>query len=106
MFFTAAEMAIGAYARGAREAGLLSLPLSILAMAAGYATFPLDARGIADWYYYVPLLNAAALVKELATDIIIPAHIMLVTLSLLLCSAAFVAMCAGLLSGEKSLLRG
>ncbi len=61
--FSAIEFLISLYARSSKAAQTFSVPVLILASAAGYAAFAVDMRSLSLWYYNVPLLNIGLAVK-------------------------------------------
>lgn len=80
MVFGALELAISIYARSFKEASTYLSPLTIIAMIPTYATYMLDARNIANFYFHIPLANGVCILKELIAGIYNVNHL-LTTLS-------------------------
>ncbi len=69
MVFGALELAISMYARSFKEAQTYLGPLTIIAIIPAYATYMLDAKNIANYYFHIPLANSVCLLKELVSGI-------------------------------------
>jgi sodium transport system permease protein len=63
--FSAAELALSFLARSIREAHSFFLPLLIIAVSAGYATFGIDPVHSSLWNYAIPLANIPLTVKAI-----------------------------------------
>lgn len=97
MFFGALELAVSIYARSFKEAQTYLVPFSIIPLFAAYGTMMMDAKNIPFLYFNIPMVNVAAVVKELIAGIYDYTHIGLtigwsvvyVILSLLLARVMF-----------------
>jgi sodium transport system permease protein len=69
MVFGALELAISIYARSFKEASTYLSPLTIVALVPTYATYMLDAKNIANYYFHIPLANGVCILKELIAGI-------------------------------------
>lgn len=63
--FSAAELALSFLARSIREAHSFFLPLLIVAVSAGYATFGIDPVHSSLWNYAIPLANMPLAIKAI-----------------------------------------
>ena len=75
MVFGALELSISIYARSFKEAQTYITPLMILAFIPAYGTYMLDAKNIENFYFHIPLANAACLMKEFISGIYNYTHI-------------------------------
>lgn len=75
MVFGALELAISIYARSFKEAQTYITPLTIIGIVPVYATYMLDAKNIATFYFHIPLANVVCLLKELIFGIYNYTHI-------------------------------
>jgi sodium transport system permease protein len=77
MVFGALELSISIYARSFKEASTYLSPLTIIAIVPAYATYMLDAKNIATFYFHIPLANAVCVLKELIAGIYNYNHILI-----------------------------
>ena len=75
MVFGALELSISIYARSFKEAQTYITPLMVLAFIPAYGTYMLDAKNIENFYFHIPLANAACLMKEFIAGIFNYTHI-------------------------------
>ncbi|MPM94383.1 ABC transporter permease protein NatB [bioreactor metagenome] len=75
MVFGALELAISIYARSFKEAQTYITPLTIIGIVPVYATYMLDAKNIATFYFHIPLANVVCILKELIFGIYNYTHI-------------------------------
>jgi sodium transport system permease protein len=66
MIFGAIELAISIYAKSSKEAQTYFLPVFIISIATGYATFMIDIKNIDPRYLHIPLINISIIIKKLA----------------------------------------
>jgi sodium transport system permease protein len=66
IFYAAVELAAGIFTRSTKEAQLLGMPLLILSMACVYLAQSLDASTSSSYYYHLPLINIALVIREIA----------------------------------------
>lgn len=78
--FAAIEFLVSLYARSSKAAQTFSVPVLMLASAAGYAVFAVDMRSVSLWYYNVPVLNLGLLVKGAVLGVSHPAGIAIASL--------------------------
>jgi sodium transport system permease protein len=77
MVFGALELAISIYARSFKEASTYLSPITIIAMIPTYATYMLDAKNIANFYFHIPLANGVCILKELIAGIYNVNHLLI-----------------------------
>ncbi|MDU1350481.1 ABC transporter permease [uncultured Clostridium sp.] len=75
MVFGALELAISIYARSFKEAQTYMTPLTIIAIIPAYATYMLDVKSIANFYFHIPLANIICILKELISGVYNIQHI-------------------------------
>ncbi len=68
-------LSISIFAKSSKEAGTYLSPITFLLMIPTYLTMFMDVRTIPNKLFFVPLLNAVLLMKEVLVDIINPVHI-------------------------------
>lgn len=74
MIFGALELAISIYARSFKEAQTYLSPLTIVGIAAAFATYVMDAKNISIIYFNIPIVNISAILKEIINGIYSPLH--------------------------------
>jgi len=70
-------LSISIFAKSSKEAGTYLSPITFLLMIPTYLTMFMDVRTIPNKLFFVPLLNAVLLMKEVLVDIINPTHIII-----------------------------
>jgi sodium transport system permease protein len=73
--FSALQLAISVYARSFREAQTYLSPLSFVVIFPAIFTQFLPVEHVPEWFFFVPVLNSLAVLKEVLVGIIDPEHI-------------------------------
>lgn len=77
MVFGALELAISIYAKSFKEAQTYLTPVSILVMIPAFLTQMMDAKDIPEYFFHIPLVNVACVLKEVIVGIFNPVHIII-----------------------------
>lgn len=75
MMLSGLMLSISVFAKSYKEAGTYLSPVTIVLMVPAYLTMFMDIRTLSNKMFFVPLLNAVLLMKEVLVDIINPLHI-------------------------------
>ena len=75
MMLSGLMLSISVFAKSYKEAGTYLSPVTIVLMVPAYLTMFMDIRTLPNSMFFVPLLNAVLLMKEVLVDIINPLHI-------------------------------
>ncbi|MBM7615332.1 ABC transporter permease [Alkaliphilus hydrothermalis] len=75
MMLSGVMLAISVFAKSYKEAGTYLSPITIVLMVPAYLTMFMDLRTISTNLFFIPILNAVLLMKEVLVDIINPVHI-------------------------------
>ncbi|WP_026478124.1 ABC transporter permease [Alkaliphilus transvaalensis] len=85
MMLSGVMLTISMFAKSYKEAGTYLSPITIVLMVPAYLTMFMDLRSLSTRLFFIPLLNAVLLMKEVLVDIINPLHILITfSMSLLL----------------------
>lgn len=103
LIFSAAELTLSFLARSVREAHSFFLPLLIVAVSAGYATFGIDPVHSSLWNFAIPLANIPLAVKAIVLRSATPA-VLLVTVGVALAVAATLLYLGSRMLRRESLL--
>lgn len=77
MMLSGVMLSISVFAKSYKEAGTYLSPITIVLMVPAYLTMFMDIRTLSTSMFFVPLLNAVLLMKEVLLDIIDPMHILI-----------------------------
>jgi len=75
MMLSGLMLSISVFAKSYKEAGTYLSPITIVLMVPAYLTMFMDIRTLPNGMFFIPLLNAVLLMKEVLVDIINPLHI-------------------------------
>lgn len=106
VLFAALMLTVSSYAKSFKESQTYMTPFVFVAMAAGYGVMFTAPNEIPFAYFFVPFLNAAALLKELLYGIVAPLHIGTVLFSLVVYVGASVAIASLSFRRESLVVRG
>ncbi|MCL2312529.1 MAG: ABC transporter permease subunit [Firmicutes bacterium] len=82
-FFAALNLTIGIYSKSFKETQIYMAPMSIICLLPSYFVYFLDAYSINLFYFSIPILNIACIMKELLSGIINIFHVGIVLIWLL-----------------------
>ncbi len=92
MMLSGIMLSISVFAKSYKEAGTYLSPITIILMIPAYLTMFMDLKRLSTPLFFVPLLNAVLLMKEVLVDIINPLHIAItfsMCIALVVASLAF-----------------
>lgn len=75
MVFGSIELAISIYARSFKEAQTYLSPITLVAMISAISVYMVDVKSLGIHYFFIPLVNIVALIKELVMGIYNFTHI-------------------------------
>jgi sodium transport system permease protein len=103
-FIAALEMAVSIFARSYREAQGYLTPLTFLAVIPVVFMQTISSNPNPA-LFYVPLLNAMLLIRELLMGAIVPDHILRTVMTALVCAAIALRLAFSMFRRESVLLR-
>ena len=103
--FSALQLAVSVFARSFREAQTYLSPLSFVVVVPGIMTQFMPPSEVANYLFYVPVLNALFVLKELVMGIVNWAHLAATVVTGLVFTAAALRLATALFSKESVLFR-
>ncbi|ATY86170.1 ABC transporter permease [Kyrpidia spormannii] len=106
LLFAALMLTVSSYAKSFKESQTYMTPFVLVAAVAGYMVMFAAPDALPGWYFVVPFVNVAALMKELLYGIMNAGHAALVIGSLAVYTAGAVALSAAAFGRESLVVRG
>jgi sodium transport system permease protein len=105
MIFGVVELIVSIFARSAKEAQILFVPIIMIGMICGYSTVMIDLRHIGAVYRVIPMVSLGVSIKEIAAGIFIWQYLILSSIECIFLNGVLLYVAYKLFLREKTIMR-